>query len=157
MTTVEDRLRDLGLTLPAAPKPAAQYVSCVRVGDLLYISGNIGEIDGAPKYLGKVGAEVSLEQAYEMARSCVLNHLAIIKAEYGTFDAVDRIVRLTGYVNSAPGFTTLAKVTNGGSDLLVELFGDRGRHARTTIGVSMLARNAPVETELLVALKPSTK
>jgi enamine deaminase RidA (YjgF/YER057c/UK114 family) len=151
---IENKLAALGLTLPQPPKPAAHYIPYVRVGNLLFVGGNTGRLNGQPhKYVGKVGDQVTLEQAYEMARHCALNHLAIIKSAAGDLDRVERFVKLIGYVNVAPRFTQMPQVVNGASDLLVELWGDRGEHARAAVGVASLANHAPVETEVIVQLK----
>jgi len=151
---IEKKLRELGFELPNPPHPTATYIGYVRVGKLLFIGGNVGRINGQPlKYAGKVGGAVTLEQAYEMARNCALNHLAIIKAALGDMDRVERIVKVTGYVNVAPGFTDMPKVVNGESDLLVQLWGEKGQHARAAVGVSSLSREAPVETEVIVQVK----
>ncbi len=148
---VEARLRELGLELPRPPTPAATYIGSVRAGNLLFVGGNIGRLNGEPpKHLGKVGEAVTVEQAYEMARNCALNHLAIMKAALGSLDRVKRIVKVLGFVNAAPGFTDMPKVVNGESDLYVKLWGSRGEHARAAVGVSSLSRNAPVETEVIV-------
>jgi enamine deaminase RidA (YjgF/YER057c/UK114 family) len=152
---IENKLRALGYALPTPSEPAGNYISCVRVGDILFVGGNVGRFKDQPlKYQGKVGAQVTLEQAYEMARNCALNHLAKIKAELGDLDRVARIVKVTGYVNVAPGFTDMPKVVNGESDLLVELWGERGRHTRAAVGVASLGSDAPVETEVIVAVRP---
>ncbi len=136
---IEKKLKELGLELPNLPQPVANYIGFVRLGSLMIIGGNIGRINDAPvKYKGKVGTEVSLEQAYEMARCCALNHLAIIKSALGDLDFVQRIVKVNGYVNIAPGFVDIPKVINGQSDLLVQLWGEKGRHARCAIGVAGL-------------------
>jgi enamine deaminase RidA (YjgF/YER057c/UK114 family) len=150
---IEKTLNGLGFKLPKPPVPAANYIGCVRVGNLLFVGGNIGRIDGELKYAGKVGDRVTLEQAYEMARNCALNHLAIIKAAIGDLDKVERIVKVLGYVNVAPGFQDMPRVVNGESDLLVQLWGDRGRHARAAVGVASLSREAPVETEIIVQIR----
>lgn len=150
---IEKRLKDLGYELPKPPIPAATYIGSVRVGNLLFIGGNIGRINGTLKFRGKVGDSVSLDQAYEAARSCALNHLAIMKAALGDLDGVERIVKVLGYVNVAPGFTDLPKVVNGESDLLVQLWGDRGQHTRAAVGVAALSQDAPVETEITVQIK----
>jgi enamine deaminase RidA (YjgF/YER057c/UK114 family) len=151
---VEEKLKALGFELPRPPTPAATYVASVRVGDLLFVGGNIGRLNGEPpKYAGKVGGGVTLEQAYEMARHCALNHLAIIKAALGSLDRVKRIVKVLGYVNVATGFTDMPKVVNGESDLLVQLWGSRGEHARAAVGVASLSKDAPVETEMIVQVK----
>jgi enamine deaminase RidA (YjgF/YER057c/UK114 family) len=150
---IENKLRALGYELPNPPAPAANYIGYVQVGNVLYIGGNIGRINGVIKYRGKVGAEISLEQAYDAARNCALNHLAIMKAALGDLDKVERIVKVLSYINVASGFTELPKVANGESDLLVQLFGERGRHTRAAIGVASLSQDAPVENELTVQVK----
>ena len=150
---IEKKLKALGYELPAPPVPAATYIGFVRVGNLLFIGGNIGRIDGTLKYRGKVGAAVTLEQAYEAARNCALNHLAIMKVALGDLDKVERIVKVLGYVNVAPGFTGMPKVVNGESDLFVQLWGERGQHTRAAVGVASLSQEAPVETEVTVQVK----
>jgi enamine deaminase RidA (YjgF/YER057c/UK114 family) len=150
---IENRLKELGYELPNLPVPAANYIGYVKVGDLLFIGGNIGRINGALKYRGNVGDAVTLEQAYEAARNCALNHLAIMKAALGDLDKVERIVKVLGYVNVAPGFTNMPKVVNGESDLLVELWGERGQHTRAAVGVASLSQDSPVETEVTVQVK----
>lgn len=147
---VEERLAALGFKLPNPPQPAANYIGYVKVGKLLFIGGNIGRINGQLQYSGKVGDTVTLEQAYEAARSCALNHLAIMKAALGSLDRVKRIVKVIGYVNAAPGFQDMPKVVNGESDLLVQLWGERGQHTRAAVGVVSLSKNSPVETEIIV-------
>jgi len=148
---IEKKLASLGYELPRPPTPAATYIGSVRVGKLLFVGGNIGRLNGEPpKYSGKVGDAVTIEQAYEMARCCALNHLAIMKAALGSLDRVKRIVKVLGFVNAAPGFTEMPKVVNGESDLYVALWGSRGEHARAAVGVSSLSRNAAVETEVIV-------
>ena len=150
---IEQKLVSLGLDLPEPPQPRATYIGSVQVGVLLFVGGNIGRIDGRLKYIGKVGDSVTLEQAYEMARCCALNHLAIVKAALGSLARVERIVRVTGYVNAAPGFTDMPRVVNGESDLLVQLWGERGQHARAAVGVESLSQNAPVETDMIVQVR----
>jgi enamine deaminase RidA (YjgF/YER057c/UK114 family) len=143
----------MGLELPSPPTPAANYIGFVRVGNLLFIGGNIGRINGILKHRGKVGDKVALEQAYDAARNCALNHLAIIKAALGDLDRVERIVKVLGYVNVAPGFTDMPKVVNGESDLLVSLWGEKGQHTRAAVGVASLSQDAPVETEIIVQIR----
>ncbi len=150
---IETKLKELGLELPHPPVPAANYIGYVRVGNLLFIGGNIGRINGVLKYRGKVGAGVTLEQAYDAARNCALNHLATMKAALGDLDRVDRIVKVLGYVNVAPDFIDMPKVINGESDLLVQVFGERGQHTRAAVGVASLSQNSPVETEVTVQVK----
>jgi len=150
---IEERLKQLGFELPSPPVPAANYIGYVRVGNLLFIGGNIGRINGKLRHRGKVGDKVSLEQGYEVARDCALNHMAIMKAALGDLDKVERIVKVLGYVNVAPGFTDMPKVVNGESDLLVQVFGERGRHTRAAVGVASLSQDSPVETEVTVQVK----
>ena len=147
---IENKLKALGIVLPDPPTPAANYIGYVRIGNLLFIGGNIGRIDGVIKYRGKVGAEISVEQAYDAARNCALNHLAIMKSALGDLDKVERIVKVLGYVNVAPGFVDMPKVVNGESDLLVQVFGEKGQHTRAAIGVASLSQDAPVENEITV-------
>ena len=150
---IEKKLRELGFEIPSPPKPVANYIPSVQVGNILFVGGNTGSINGKRKYSGKVGESVTLDQAYEMARCCALNHLAFIKGALGELDRVERIVKVTGYVNVAPGFKEMPKVINGESDLFVTLWGERGQHARAAIGVSSLGGDAPVETEVIVQVK----
>ena len=151
---IEAKLKEMGLALPPVQPAVASYIPYVRVGELLFLAGTVGERDGKPPFAGKVGAEVTLEQAREAARQCGLNHLAAMKAALGDLDRVERIVRLIGYVNSAPGFQQQPWVINGESDLYIALWGEQGRHARAALGISELALNAPVETEVIVQVKP---
>jgi enamine deaminase RidA (YjgF/YER057c/UK114 family) len=151
---IEKKLAVLGLELPTPSKPAAHYIPYVRAGQLLFVGGNTGRLNGKPHtYVGKLGDNVTLEQGYEMARCCALNHLAIIKSALGDLDYVERFVKLIGFVNVAPGFTQMPQVVNGASDLFVELWGERGEHARAAVGVFSLANDAPVETEVIVQIK----
>ncbi len=150
---IEKKLKAMGLELPEPPTPNANYIGFVRVGNLLIIGGNIGRINGVLKYRGKVGDAVTLEQGYDAARNCALNHLAIIKAALGDLDRVERIVKVLGYVNVAPGFTDMPKVVNGESDLLVSLWGEKGQHTRAAVGVSSLSLDSPVETEIIVQIR----
>lgn len=148
----EQKLTQLGLTLPAPPKPVANYVPVVRVGDLLFLSGVLPSRDGQLIMTGKLGQNLSIEQGMEAARVAVLNGLSIIRQEAGSLDRVKRIVKMVGHIASAPGFTDQPQVLNGASDLLVSLFGDVGRHARVAVGAAELPRQAPVEIELIVEL-----
>jgi enamine deaminase RidA (YjgF/YER057c/UK114 family) len=150
---IEKKLNAMGLVLPNPPVPAANYIGSVRVGNLLFVGGNIGRINGTLKYRGKVGDAVTLEQAYEAARNCALNHLATIKAALGDLDRVERIVKVLGYVNVAPGFKEMPKVINGESDLLVSLWGEKGQHTRAAVGVASLSQDSPVETEVTVQVR----
>jgi enamine deaminase RidA (YjgF/YER057c/UK114 family) len=145
---IESKLTELGLTLPALAAPIANYVGFVRTGDLLFVSGQLClGADGKLVAKGKLGAEVSIEDGQKAARACAVNLLAQIKAAVGDLDRVVRVVRLGGFISSVPSFLDGPKVMNGASDLMVTVFGDKGRHARTTIGVAVLPLDAAVEVE----------
>ncbi len=146
----EEKLKELGLSLPAAPKPVANYVPVVRVGDLLFLSGVLPSRDGQLVMTGKLGAGLSVEQGRQAAQLAVLNALAIIKAEVGSLNHVQRIVKMIGHIASAEGFADQPQVLNGASDLLVSVFGEKGRHARVAVGAMELPRHAPVEIELII-------
>lgn len=146
----ELRLKELGIELPVAPRPVANYVPVVRVGDLLFLSGVLPSKDGQLVFTGKLGATLSIEQGVEAAKVAVLNALAIMKAEAGSLDRVKRVVKMVGHIASAPGFTDQPQVLNGASDLLVAVFGEAGRHARVAVGAAELPRQAPIEIELIV-------
>ena len=150
----EQRVISLGLTLPAPPQPVATYVPSVRVGDLLFISGVVPSRDGQVVFQGKVGRELSREEGYEAAKVSLLNALANVRQAAGSLDRVQRIVKMTGYVASHEGFREQPYVINGASDLLVEIFGEAGRHARAAVGVAELPMGVPVELELIVQLFP---
>ena len=148
--TIEAKLNSLGIALPAPAAPVANYVGFVRSGNLLFVSGQVC-FDAQGKLIskGKLGAGVSVEQGAQAARGCGINLLAQVKAAIGDLDKVVRVVRLGGFVNSAPDFLDGPKVLNGASDLMVAVFGDKGRHARTTVGVASLPADAAVEVEAL--------
>jgi enamine deaminase RidA (YjgF/YER057c/UK114 family) len=148
--TPEERLADLGLAIPEVVAPVAAYVPAVRTGGYVYTSGQLPLRDGELMRIGKVGSEVSPEEAYECARQCALNALAAVRSEVGELSAVTRIVKVVGFVASAPGFTAQPQVVNGASELLGQVFGDSGQHARSAIGVAVLPLDAPVEVELVV-------
>jgi enamine deaminase RidA (YjgF/YER057c/UK114 family) len=150
VSTPEERLVELGLTLPGVVAPLASYVPAVRSGNHVWTSGQLPMVEGAMSVTGKVGAEVEPEQATELARTCALNALAAIKAELGELSAVRRVVKVVGFVASAPDFTGQPGVVNGASELLGEVFGDAGRHARSAVGVAVLPLDAPVEVEVVV-------
>lgn len=146
--TVEKKLAELGISLPSLTPPIANYVGSVRSGNLLYVSGQLclGP-DGKLVAIGKLGGGVSVEDGARAARACAINLLAQVKAAVGDLDRVTRVVRLGGFISSVPTFLDGPKVMNGASDLVVEVFGDKGRHARTTIGVAVLPLDAAVEVE----------
>jgi len=149
MTTPESRLQTLGLSLPTPPKPVAAYIPFRRVGNLLFISGQIATIDGKLIATGRVPSEVSLEKAQECARRCVLNGLAVAKSAIGELANIKQVIRLGVFIACDPTFTDHPKVGNGASELLVELFGDAGRHSRAAVGAPSLPLGAPVEVEFL--------
>jgi enamine deaminase RidA (YjgF/YER057c/UK114 family) len=147
---VAARLAELGLTLPQVTKPVASYVPAMVTGNLVFTAGQLPFADGALPATGKVGAEVSAEDAQRFARTCALNALAAAESVIGSLDRVTRIVKVVGFVASAPDFTGQPAVINGASDVLGEIFGDAGRHARSAVGVAVLPLDAPVEVELIL-------
>ena len=151
--TPEDQLRRMGLDLPPAPKPVGVYVPAVRTGNLVFVSGQLPMKDGRLLATGHVGREVSLETAQACARQAALNALAVVAAEAGGLANVVRVVRLTGHVASAAGFTDQAKVMNAASELVGEAFGDAGRHSRAALGAAELPLAAPVELEMIVEVR----
>ena len=150
MPTPEERLQQLGVSLPTPAAPVAAYVPCVRTGDLVYVSGQVPLVGGKPSHLGRLGDEVSLEDGRAAARTCAINVLAALKAELGELSQVRRVVKVTGFVASAPGFTDIPKVVNAASELFGEAFGDAGRHSRSAVGVAALPLGVPVEVEAIV-------
>lgn len=150
---IEKRIKSLGLNLPEVPKPVASYVPAVQSGNYVFTSGQIPFVKGELKFKGKVGSDLTLEEGYECAKVAALNCLAAIQSVIGDLDRVSRVVRVTGFINSAPGFLDQPKVLNGASDLLVEIFGEKGRHSRLALGSSELPLGAPVEVDLIVEVK----
>jgi enamine deaminase RidA (YjgF/YER057c/UK114 family) len=148
--TPEERLAELGLSVPEVAKPLASYVPALRSGQHVFTSGQLPLRDGELLTSGKVGGEVTPEQAVDCARQCALNALAAVRAEIGDLSAVKRIVKVVAYVASTPDFTGQPAVANGASELFGEVFGDRWRHVRSAVGVSALPLDAPVEVELVV-------
>jgi len=149
----EERLASLGLTLPPVVTPLAAYVPAVRSGNSVYTAGQVPMADGQLLSAGKVGAEVGAAEAAVLARTCALNALAAAASVAGGVSGISRIVKLTGFVASAPDFTGQPQVVNGASELLLEIFGEAGRHARSAVGVAVLPLNAPVEIELIVEVR----
>ena len=146
--SVEKKLTSLGIALPTPASPIANYVPFVRSGNMLIVSGQLCfGLDGNLVAKGQLGGDVSMENGQKAARACAINLLAQLKTAVGDLDKVTRVVRLGGFINSTPGFTDGPKVMNGASDLMVEAFGDKGRHARSTVGVAALPANAAVEVE----------
>jgi len=148
-----EQLKALGLTLPQVPAPVGSYVPVRKTGNLLYTSGTLPMQDGKLAYTGKVGQEISVEQAQSAARICALNLLALAQAQAGSLEAVAAVVSLTGYVNGVDGFAQSPAVLNGASDLLVQVFGDAGRHTRSAVSVNGLPMNAPVEISAVFELR----
>jgi enamine deaminase RidA (YjgF/YER057c/UK114 family) len=156
--TAEENLQNLAITLPVPAAPVANYLPFVIAGPLLFVSGQlafdaIGQLDRA--YTGKLGADISLAAGQAAARLCVINILAQAKAALGDLERILRCIRLGGFINAAPGFSNLAAVINGASDFMVEVFGDRGRHTRSTVGVAELPLNSAVEIEALFEIGPT--
>jgi enamine deaminase RidA (YjgF/YER057c/UK114 family) len=152
VSAVEDRLSALGLTLPEVVPPVAAYVPALRDGNLVFTSGQLPMVGGKLVATGKVGAEVSAEDAKGYAATCALNAIAAIKAELGDLDRVARVVKVVGFVASDPSFTGQPGVVNGASELLGAAFGDKGVHARSAVGVAVLPLDAPVEVEVIVSV-----
>jgi enamine deaminase RidA (YjgF/YER057c/UK114 family) len=150
MSTPEERLAELGIELPSVVPPVAAYVPAVRSGNYVYTSGQLPMVAGVMAGTGKVGAEVDADTAKDLARTCALNAIAAVKSVIGELSAVTRVVKVVGFVASAPGFTGQPQVVNGASELLGEVFGDAGRHARSAVGVVALPLDAPVEVEIIV-------
>jgi enamine deaminase RidA (YjgF/YER057c/UK114 family) len=153
LTTPEERLADLGLELPPPPKALAAYVPTVRTGNLVFVAGQGPFLAGQPGITGKVPDEVSVEDAQTAARDCCLNGLAAIKAEVGSLEAIVRMVKLTVFVASAPGFGDQPKVANGASELLEQILGEAGKHARAAVGVAELPFNIPVEVDFIAEVR----
>lgn len=150
----EERAKSIGLKIPQAATPIGAYLLAVQGGTLLFTAGQGPVRDGISLFKGKVGRDLTVEDAYEAAKLAALNCLAAARSILGTLDRIERVVKVNGYVNSAPGFTDQAKVMNGASDLLAQLFGEKGRHARTSVGVSELPQDIAVEVDLVLACTP---
>lgn len=148
LVTPEERLKELGLTLPPPRQSAGNYVSCVRTGNLIFTSGQ-----GTNEYRGRLGEDVSIEVGYDAARQCMLNLLTVLKQELGELSKVKQVVKVLGFVNSSPDFTDQPKVMNGASDLLVQVFGERGKHGRSAVGMAQLPLNNAVEVEMVVEVE----
>jgi len=152
--STEDKLRQMGLELPEPPKPVAAYVPCVRTGNLLFVSGQVPREKGVLRFSGHVGGNLNVEEGQRAARICALNALSVVKGAVGNLDRVRRIVKLTGFVASAAGFTDQPKVVDGASTLLAELFGEKSQHARAAVGVNELPLGSAVEIEMIVEVEP---
>lgn len=153
MSRIEERLKELGVTLPEALPPAAVYVPVITTGNLVYTSGNDCRKNGKLLYEGKVGTDLTIEQGQEASEQTMINLLAVLKAYLGDLDRIEKIVKLLAFVNSAPGFVEQPYVINGASEFLESVFGDAGKHTRSAIGTSELPFNTPVEIEMIVEIK----
>ncbi|MGK4581828.1 RidA family protein [Kitasatospora sp. HPMI-4] len=153
MSKVEEKLAELGLTLPEVAKPVAAYVPAIRSGEYVFTSGQLPVVEGKLPKTGKVGAEVDPDEAKQLAQTCALNALAAVKSVIGDLDRIEQVVKVVGFVASAPDFTGQPAVINGASELLGEALGEAGVHARSAVGVAVLPLDAPVEVELQVRVK----
>lgn len=150
---IEEKINQLGFTLPAAPKALASYVPAVKSGDLVFTAGQLPIKDGKLVFKGKLGKELNEGDGNKAAQLCALNCLSVIKNEIGTLDNIDRIIKLTVFVSSYEGFINHPQVANGASDLIKDIFGENGKHVRSAVGVAELPLNAPVEIEMIVRAK----
>jgi enamine deaminase RidA (YjgF/YER057c/UK114 family) len=151
--SAEKQLELMGVELPEPPKPMGAYVPALVVGSLAFVSGEKASVEGEMAYSGKVGGDLTIEEGYEAARICGLNCLAALRSALNSLDDVERVVKVVGYVNSAPGFNQQPKVVNGASELFLEVFGDSGQHARVAVGVNELPDDSPVEVSMIVKLR----
>lgn len=150
---IEEKINQLGFTLPAAPKPLASYIPAVKVGALVFTAGQLPINDGSLAFKGKLGKDLNEDEGKKAAQLCALNCLSVLKKEIESLDNIDRIVKLTVFVNSSEGFINQPQVANGASDLIKEIFGENGRHVRSAVGVAELPLNAPVEIDMIVKIK----
>lgn len=150
---IEEKLNQLGFTIPEAPKPLAAYIPALRVDLLIFTAGQLPLVKGELLFKGKLGKDVSDEDGIKAAETCLLNCLSVVKSQLKSLDEIERIVKLTVFVNSADGFTSQPKIANGASELLVKIFGENGKHVRSAVGVNELPLNAPVEIEMIVKIK----
>ena len=155
MITIEEKLKELSIVLPEAVEPVPNYVTVIRVHDMVYTSGSSCFVKGKPAFVGKVCKDLTVEQGYEAARITALNLISVLKSEIGDLDLVERIVKVVGFVNSAPGFVQQTSVIDGASDTFVKIFGDKGKHTRCALGTSVLPFEIPVEIEMTVLLRES--
>ncbi|MBZ4665516.1 RidA family protein [Mahella sp.] len=152
LSIVEERIKALGLELPQTAAPMGAYIPAIICGNMVFVSGQLPIINGVAQYKGSVGGNISVDEGYQAARLAAINALAALKSAVENLDNVKRIVKITGYVRSAPGFEQQAKIVNGASELMADIFGETGRHARAAIGVSELPAGVPVEIELIAEI-----
>jgi enamine deaminase RidA (YjgF/YER057c/UK114 family) len=150
---VEEKMKELGFTLPETVKPLAAYIPAIRTGDYVYTSGQVPFADGKLKYGGKIGSDLSIEEGQKAAELCALNALSAIKSVIGDLNKIEQIVKVTVFVNSADGFSDQPKVANGASEFLGKIFGEAGKHARSAVGANGLPVNSAVEVEMIVKVK----
>ncbi|MFZ5946305.1 MAG: RidA family protein [Bacillota bacterium] len=150
---IEEKIKSLGLELPEAPKPVAAYVPAVLTDNYVYTSGQIPFVNGELKYIGKIGKDLTEQQGYEAAKVCALNCLSVIKSVIGDLDKIEKVVKVNGFVASSEGFNMQPKVINGASELIGEIFGEKGLHARAAVGVNELPLNSACEVEMIVKVK----
>ena len=150
---IEEKIKELGFNLPEAPKPVAAYIPALEVNNMVFTAGHIPSIAGELLFKGKIGKEVTLMEGQRAAETCILNCLAAIKGVTGNLDKIERIIKLTVFVNSSEGFTDQPKVANGASELLIKIFGEKGKHVRSAVGVNELPLNAAVEVEMICQIK----
>jgi len=150
---IEEKINQLGFTLPAAPKPLASYIPAVKAGNLVFTAGQLPIKDGSLAFKGKLGKELNEDDGKKAAQLCALNCLSVIRNEIESLDKIDRVIKLTVFVNSADGFINHPQVANGASDLIKEIFGENGKHVRSAVGVAELPLNAPVEIDMIVKIK----
>ena len=150
---IEDKIKELGFTLPETPKPLAAYIPAIRTGDYVYTSGQVPFADGKLKYAGKIGFDLSIEEGQKAAELCALNALSTIKSVIGDLNKIEQIIKVTVFVNSADAFTDQPKVANGASEFLGKIFGEAGKHVRSAVGVNELPIDSAVEIEMIVKVK----
>ncbi|CDQ18151.1 Enamine deaminase RidA, house cleaning of reactive enamine intermediates, YjgF/YER057c/UK114 family [Halobacillus karajensis] len=153
MINVEEKIKELGIVIPEAPKPGAVYVPAKTVGKLVYTSGQDCRVNGKLLYEGKLGSDLTVKQGYEAAQQTMINCLAVLKAEIGNLSRIKQVIKLLAFVNSAPGFVEQPYVINGASELLEDILGDKGKHARSAIASNELPFNTPVEIEMIVEIE----
>ncbi|MFP4588845.1 MAG: RidA family protein [Candidatus Bipolaricaulota bacterium] len=153
MSTIESRLKEKGIEIPTPPEPEGAYIPARQSGNMVFCSGQGPLKDGEFQYIGRVGDDLSVEEGYQAARICAINCLAEIKYLIGSLEKIEKVIKVRGFVRSAEDFGNQPEVVNGASELLQEVFGERGRHARAALGTSELPRNIPVEVEMVVSLK----
>lgn len=149
----EEKLKEIGIEIPEAPKPVAAYIPAVLDGKLIYTAGQLPFVSGELKYTGKLGKSISDEDAQKAAEICAINCLSVVKSVIGDINKIEKIIKLNVYVNSSDEFTSQPKIANGASELMVKIFGDAGKHARSAVGVSQLPLNAPVEIDMIIKVR----